>query len=254
MEEGRPGRKGCGRRRIEIKRIENQRKRWVAFSKRKKGLLSKADRLSRMSGEDIGIVIISEQDRVYTSDNADAVIHRYLSLPKDGDNNKNNVERGKERLENRCQQEASTGASKRLRRSDCHDDDASAAAAAASGAVTHRYRSQRERETLSLLCQPEVLGSYLHDNNEDAGFVKKSTDDVNDDDRAGTHNPRFGRVVNEHDHHDNRDETTILNFKSLWLEHQQRSSTTMADNVGDGGGYNDYEDNSPFSLAIVESI
>ncbi|GMI96364.1 hypothetical protein HRI_003305700 [Hibiscus trionum] len=83
MEAAGPSRKGCGRRKIEIKKIENQRKRWVAFSKRKKGLLSKADSLSRLSGEDIGIVIISEQGRVYTSDNADAVIHRYRSIVKD---------------------------------------------------------------------------------------------------------------------------------------------------------------------------
>ncbi|KAK8568106.1 hypothetical protein V6N13_106046 [Hibiscus sabdariffa] len=167
-----------------------------------------------MSGEDIGIVIISEQGRVYTSDNADAVIHR---------------------LENRSQQEASTNALKRLRRSDC-------------GAFTHGYRSQRivkERETLSLLCRPEDSSTCLHDNDEDAGFVKRSTDDddvVNDDDGAGTHNRRPGRIVNERDDHDNRNETTILKFKSLWLEHQRRTLTTTADCDGNGGDYNSYED------------
>ena len=57
----RPRRKGCGRRRIEIKKIENQRKRWVAFSKRKKGLLKKAAQWSMLSGEEIGVIIISEQ-------------------------------------------------------------------------------------------------------------------------------------------------------------------------------------------------
>ncbi|XVF18295.1 hypothetical protein REPUB_Repub11eG0009000 [Reevesia pubescens] len=71
-------RKGCGRRKIEIKKIENQRKRWVAFSKRKKGLLKKAAKLSMMTGEDIGVIIISEQGRVYTSENADAVVERFL--------------------------------------------------------------------------------------------------------------------------------------------------------------------------------
>ncbi|KAK8643692.1 hypothetical protein V6N13_012975 [Hibiscus sabdariffa] len=238
MEQGRPGRKGCGRRRIEIKRIENQRKRWVAFSKRKKGLLSKADCLSRMSGEDIGIVIISEQGRVYTSDNADAVIHRYMSVEED---NKNNVGRGKERLENRSQQEASTSVSERLRRSDCHnDDDVVTVASDASDAVTHGYRSQRivkERETLSLLCRQEGSSTCLHDNNEDASFVKRSTDDVHDKDGDGTDNHR-------RDDHDNRNEMTILKFKSLWLEHQQRTLTTTTDYNGDGddGGYNGCED------------
>ncbi|EOY13762.1 hypothetical protein QUC31_002430 [Theobroma cacao] len=77
-------RKGSGRRRIEIKKIENQRRRWVAFSKRKKGLLKKAAQLSMLSGEEIGVIVISEQGRVYTSDNADAVIHQYLSIKYDG--------------------------------------------------------------------------------------------------------------------------------------------------------------------------
>ncbi|MBA0624837.1 hypothetical protein Godav_010120 [Gossypium davidsonii] len=87
MDEARPGRSGTGRRRIELKRIPNQKKRWVTFSKRKKGLLSKAARLSSITGEDIGIVIISEQGRFHTSDNADAVIDRYLSIEAGKDNN-----------------------------------------------------------------------------------------------------------------------------------------------------------------------
>lgn len=87
MDEARPGRRGAGRRRIEIKRIPNQKKLWVTFSKRKQGLLSKAARLSSITGEDIGVVIISEQGRVYTSDNADAVIDRYLSIEAGKDNN-----------------------------------------------------------------------------------------------------------------------------------------------------------------------
>ncbi|MBA0702533.1 hypothetical protein Goari_005676 [Gossypium aridum] len=87
MDEARPGRRGTGRRRIELKRIPNQKKRWVTFSKRKKGLLSKAARLSSITGEDIGVVIISEQGRFHTSDNADAVIDRYLSIEAGKDNN-----------------------------------------------------------------------------------------------------------------------------------------------------------------------
>ncbi|KAK8685204.1 hypothetical protein V6N13_041210 [Hibiscus sabdariffa] len=93
MEAAGPSRKGCGRRKIEIKKIEDQRKLWVAFSKRKKGLLSKADRLSRLSGDDIGIIIISEQGRVYTSDNVDAVIHRYWSIVRDKNDNEMTISR-----------------------------------------------------------------------------------------------------------------------------------------------------------------
>ncbi|OMO65778.1 Transcription factor, MADS-box [Corchorus capsularis] len=73
-------RKGCGRRKIEIKKIDNQRKRWVAFSKRKKGIFKKAAQLSMLTGETIGVVIISEQGRVYTSDNIDSVIEQFLSI------------------------------------------------------------------------------------------------------------------------------------------------------------------------------
>ncbi|XVF79367.1 hypothetical protein PTKIN_Ptkin14bG0216400 [Pterospermum kingtungense] len=80
----RPRIKGCGRRKIEIKRIEDQRKRWVTFSKRKKGLLKKAAELSKLSGEQIGVLIISEQGRVYTSENADSVFQQYQSLVRDG--------------------------------------------------------------------------------------------------------------------------------------------------------------------------
>ncbi|XP_021288401.1 protein MADS AFFECTING FLOWERING 5-like [Herrania umbratica] len=93
-------RKGSGRRRIEIKKIENQRRRWVAFSKRKKGLLKKAAQLSMLTGDEIGVIIISEQGRVYTSDNADAVIHQYLSIKYDGQDDNDTMddeekERGK---------------------------------------------------------------------------------------------------------------------------------------------------------------
>lgn len=79
----RPRKKGCGRRKIEIKKIEDQRKRWVTFSKRKKGLLKKATELSKLSGEQIGVLIISEQGRVYTSDNADSVFRQFQSIVKD---------------------------------------------------------------------------------------------------------------------------------------------------------------------------
>ncbi|XVE63226.1 hypothetical protein DITRI_Ditri07aG0002700 [Diplodiscus trichospermus] len=80
-------RKGCGRRKIDIKKIENQRQRWVCFSKRKKGLLKKAAHLSKLTGEEIGVIIISEQGRVYNSENADDILERYLSQENtNGDN------------------------------------------------------------------------------------------------------------------------------------------------------------------------
>ncbi|XVF04494.1 hypothetical protein REPUB_Repub05bG0087600 [Reevesia pubescens] len=73
-----PRRKGYGRRKIEMKKIENQPKLWISFSKRKKSLLKKAEQLSKLSGEEIGVIIISEQGRIYTSDIADVVLQHYL--------------------------------------------------------------------------------------------------------------------------------------------------------------------------------
>ncbi|GMI66202.1 hypothetical protein HRI_000289500 [Hibiscus trionum] len=187
MEVGRPGRKGCGRRRIEIKKIENQMKRHVAFSKRKKGLLSKADRLSRLSGEDIGIVIISEKGRVYTSDNADAVIHRYRSMVKDD----NTVGRDKERLEARCRPGASSTAPKWCRPHNLHKDKAAADAVTRQRIVEEGdYHNEKEMgtprlETLALLCKLESSITCL----DDAGFVSHCTPSktFSDDDGVVTH-------------------------------------------------------------------
>ncbi|XVE52890.1 hypothetical protein DITRI_Ditri02bG0160500 [Diplodiscus trichospermus] len=79
----RPRIKGCGRKRILINRIESKSKRLVTFSKRKKGLLKKAAELSMLTGDQIGVIIISEQERVYASENADVVLQHHRNMMVD---------------------------------------------------------------------------------------------------------------------------------------------------------------------------
>ncbi|GMI90032.1 hypothetical protein HRI_002672500 [Hibiscus trionum] len=212
MEVVTPGRKGCGRRRIEIKKIENQRKRWVAFSKRKKGLLSKADRLSSLSGEDIGIVIISEQGRVYTSDNADSVIHRYRSMNKDS----NSVGRNKEQFETRCQHEASTSALPPCGRHEGRDNDADQTIVKERDDHSQEMRTPALK-TLDLICQLENSIPCL-DTNNDAADV--------------TNRYRSWKMVKEHDH-DIEKESTMLELKLWSFGHEQRASTTTSDDDDD---------------------
>ncbi|XP_016551402.2 agamous-like MADS-box protein AGL27 isoform X2 [Capsicum annuum] len=60
-----------GRRKLEIKRIEDKRCRQVTFSKRRKGLIKKANALSILCDVDVGVVIISN--------NGTARLHEYSS-------------------------------------------------------------------------------------------------------------------------------------------------------------------------------
>ncbi|KAE8721094.1 MADS-box transcription factor 23 [Hibiscus syriacus] len=63
-----------GRQRIEIKKLEDESKRQVTFSKRRKGLFKKAKALSTLCGVEVGIVTISKSGRFYVTDNIDAVL------------------------------------------------------------------------------------------------------------------------------------------------------------------------------------
>ncbi|XP_008228348.1 PREDICTED: agamous-like MADS-box protein AGL27 [Prunus mume] len=75
------GKKGSkGRRRIEIKKIEEKNKRHVTFSKRKKGIFNKAAELSVLSGAEIATMVVSSNGKVFCfgTPNYDTVINRYL--------------------------------------------------------------------------------------------------------------------------------------------------------------------------------
>ncbi|PHU06738.1 MADS-box transcription factor 21 [Capsicum chinense] len=54
-----------GRRKVEIKRIEDKSCRQIAFCKRRKGLMKKARELSILCDVDVGVVIISNRGRLH---------------------------------------------------------------------------------------------------------------------------------------------------------------------------------------------
>ncbi|XP_054820455.1 agamous-like MADS-box protein AGL62 [Prosopis cineraria] len=72
---------GKGRRKIEIKKVEQTSKRLVTFSKRKLGLFRKAAELSLLCNAEIAVVVFSQHGKVYSSGypDPDSVIHRYLA-------------------------------------------------------------------------------------------------------------------------------------------------------------------------------
>ena len=70
-----------GRKKIEIKKIEKPSRRIVTFSKRRKGLFTKAAELSRMCGAEVAVIVFSPKDRLYTFSHpsANSVIDRFLA-------------------------------------------------------------------------------------------------------------------------------------------------------------------------------
>ncbi|KAF3326492.1 MADS-box transcription factor 22 [Carex littledalei] len=56
------------RRKIEIKKIEDKAAKQVTFSKRRKGLFKKAKELAIMCGADVGVIAISDTNKLYTSE------------------------------------------------------------------------------------------------------------------------------------------------------------------------------------------
>lgn len=70
-----------GRKKIEIKKIENLSNRQVTFSKRRVGLFKKASELCILSGAEIAIIVHSLGKRVFSFGHptADSVVDRFLS-------------------------------------------------------------------------------------------------------------------------------------------------------------------------------
>lgn len=85
---------GKGRRKVEIKKIEDASSRMVAFSKRKKGLFNKASELHRLCDANIAVVIQSPSGRLFSfgKPSADSVIDKFLRDA--GDNHQNKGETG----------------------------------------------------------------------------------------------------------------------------------------------------------------
>ncbi|CAH8258423.1 unnamed protein product [Arabidopsis lyrata] len=69
-----------GRRKIEIKRIENKSSRQVTFSKRRNGLIDKARQLSILCESSVAVVVVSASGKLYESSSGDdisKIIDRY---------------------------------------------------------------------------------------------------------------------------------------------------------------------------------
>ncbi|XP_060173275.1 agamous-like MADS-box protein AGL27 isoform X4 [Lycium barbarum] len=62
-----------GRRKVEIKRIQEKSCRQVAFSKRRKGLLKKAKALSTLCDVDVAVVIFSNSGKLYEFSNTNSL-------------------------------------------------------------------------------------------------------------------------------------------------------------------------------------
>ncbi|EPS57876.1 hypothetical protein M569_16942, partial [Genlisea aurea] len=71
-----------GRRRLEIRPIEDKNARQVTFSKRRKGLFKKAKMLSILCGADVGAIIISCRGKLHqfsTSNSLPRTLRRYYN-------------------------------------------------------------------------------------------------------------------------------------------------------------------------------
>ncbi|CAH8391142.1 unnamed protein product [Eruca vesicaria subsp. sativa] len=69
-----------GRRKVEIKRIENKSSRQVTFSKRRNGLIEKARQLSVLCESSVAVLVVSATGKLYNSssgDNMSKIIDRY---------------------------------------------------------------------------------------------------------------------------------------------------------------------------------
>nr|AAO65316.1 MADS affecting flowering 4 variant II [Arabidopsis thaliana] len=69
-----------GRRKVEIKRIENKSSRQVTFCKRRNGLMEKARQLSILCESSVALIIISATGRLYSFSSGDSmakILSRY---------------------------------------------------------------------------------------------------------------------------------------------------------------------------------
>ncbi|KAL2460617.1 Agamous-like MADS-box protein AGL62 [Abeliophyllum distichum] len=78
---GRSGRRGRGRQRVNMARMENESNLQVTFSKRRAGLFKKASELGTLCGVDIGLIVFSPGEKAFSfgHPNINAVCDRFLS-------------------------------------------------------------------------------------------------------------------------------------------------------------------------------
>ncbi|XP_028792882.1 agamous-like MADS-box protein AGL62 [Neltuma alba] len=76
-----PPKKTKGQQKIEVKPMDDAKKRSVTFTKRRAGLFKKADQLCALTGAEVALMVISPGGKPFTfgSPAVDAVIARYKS-------------------------------------------------------------------------------------------------------------------------------------------------------------------------------
>nr|ADJ57918.1 MADS affecting flowering 2 variant 1 [Arabidopsis thaliana] len=69
-----------GRKKVEIKRIENKSSRQVTFSKRRNGLIEKARQLSILCESSIAVLVVSGSGKLYKSASGDKILQKKLGI------------------------------------------------------------------------------------------------------------------------------------------------------------------------------
>ncbi|KAG9138708.1 hypothetical protein Leryth_027225 [Lithospermum erythrorhizon] len=83
-----------GRRKIDIKKIEDKGSRQVTFTKRRKGLFTKASELCQLCGAEIAIIVTSQKGKLFTfgHPNVTPIINRYQKNEEHNDDYQPKVE------------------------------------------------------------------------------------------------------------------------------------------------------------------
>lgn len=71
--------RGKGKRKIEIKKVGDQKKLAVCFSKRRKGLFRKASEISSICSAETAVVVFHSNGKVYSAGDVEAVFDRFVS-------------------------------------------------------------------------------------------------------------------------------------------------------------------------------
>ncbi|XP_062099071.1 agamous-like MADS-box protein AGL62 [Humulus lupulus] len=73
--------RGQGRQKIEIKKLQKKSRKQVTFSKRRSGIFNKAGELSLLCGSDIAVIVFSPNGKLFCfgHPSVDNLIHRYLN-------------------------------------------------------------------------------------------------------------------------------------------------------------------------------
>ncbi|KAK4356270.1 hypothetical protein RND71_025241 [Anisodus tanguticus] len=74
-----------GRQKIEMKLVESKDARYVTFSKRKKSLFKKVDELSILVGADVGVILSSPSEKMYShgSTSIEKIIDKFFEWKRD---------------------------------------------------------------------------------------------------------------------------------------------------------------------------